>query len=96
MYPYARLSKGTSQFEPPQPKNSVYLAPSANCMGILLLQNSKRKNVVPNHALDSLQIIYSPSGQTTEGDPTTLLDPSGVAIAFQSVEKFQKEEKVTR
>jgi len=36
-FPYARPSNGTGQFEPPQPKGSVYLSPSRNSMGILLL-----------------------------------------------------------
>ena len=35
-YPYARPSNGTGQFEPPQPKGSVYLSPSKNSLGLLL------------------------------------------------------------
>lgn len=37
-YPFARPSKGMGQFEPPQPAQSVYMAPAANGgMGVLLL-----------------------------------------------------------
>lgn len=42
-FPYARPSNGTGQFEPPQPKGSVYLSPSRNSMGILLLPYDQRK-----------------------------------------------------
>ena len=65
-YPYERLNSGQGQFEPPQPKKSVYLAPSSNCMGVLLLQNKNRKKeVVPNPVLRSINIVYN--------DPTTTI-----------------------
>lgn len=43
-YPYARPSNGTGQFEPPQPKGSVYLSPSRNSMGLLLLPFDNNKD----------------------------------------------------
>ena len=36
-YPYARPNDRVGQFEPAQPAGSVYLAPAANSMGVLLL-----------------------------------------------------------
>ena len=51
-YPYARPNAGRGQFEPPQPKGSVYLSPckstsSSSCtyygMGILLLPKEEKK-----------------------------------------------------
>ena len=35
-YPYCRPNQGKGQFEPEQPKGSVYLAPSKNSFGLLL------------------------------------------------------------
>ncbi|KAL7578304.1 hypothetical protein ACA910_012715 [Epithemia clementina (nom. ined.)] len=93
-YPYARPSRGLGQFEPLQPSKSVYLAPSSNCMGILLLQ-SKKKKITVNPAVESLNLVYTPSSEGAgEADPT--IDPSGVSLSFQSVESFQEEEKITR
>jgi hypothetical protein len=97
-YPYARPSKGTGQFEPPQPPTSVYLAPSPNCMGVLLLQaKSKKKKISQNPVLESLNVVYTPSqegGDTSE--EMAVADPSGVAIAFQPVESFEFEERASR
>ena len=92
-YPFCRPNKGMGQFEPPQPKNSVYLAPSKNSMGVLLLQ-SKKRNVKSNPAFRGMKIVYSPSEGTTV-DPNDVLqvkDPSGTNISFQPFESFAKEE----
>lgn len=94
-YPYARPSNGTGPFEPAQPKKSIYLAPSPNCMGILLLP-SKKKKVTANPVLDSLRIVYSPSEGAEADDSLRLIDPSQVQIAFQSASSFEKEEQQTR
>jgi len=78
-YPYARPQQGEGQFEPPQPEGSVYLAPSPNCMGVLLLSSTgkkqkknqkKKKNqkpLRPNPVLQSLDIVYNPSS-SGDGD----------------------------
>ena len=105
-YPFARPSNGKGQFEPPQPENSVYLAPSAHSMGVLLLQNkNKRQKVQPNPSVKSLQIVFAPSSaaasSSTDADKgndqaPALVDPSGVRISFVSVDEFEREEKLTR
>lgn len=95
-YPYCRLNKGLGQFEPEQPNKSVYMAPSPNCMGVLLLQ-SKKKKISPNPAVQSLNLVYNPSDSSDDGDGTMkVVDPSGVVIQFQSVADFEKEESITR
>jgi hypothetical protein len=95
-YPYARPSKGAGPFEPLQPAKSLYLAPSPNCMGVLLLP-SKNKTIRPNPVLGGLNIVYTPSSVPTSGtEGLQLVDPSGSPITFQSFEKFAKEEKETR
>lgn len=94
-YPYARPSNGTGPFEPAQPKKSVYLAPSPNSMGVLLLQ-SKKKKVIANPVIDSLHIVYTPSEEAKTDDSLKVVDPSKVPIAFQSASSFEAEEKVTR
>ncbi len=99
-YPYCRPNKGKGQFEPEQPKKSVYLAPSKNSMGVLLLQAEKKgKNLSVNPAIRSLNIVYQPSGGTmvdeSSGD-LKVADPSGVPIAFEPVELFDKREQSTR
>ena len=93
-YPFSRPSKGTTIFEPDKPKKAVYMAPSASCMGVLLLQ-SKSKKLSPNPAIESLNIVYTPS-EEGGGDGLILKDPSGLAVKFQSVGDFTAEEKVTR
>jgi catechol 2,3-dioxygenase-like lactoylglutathione lyase family enzyme len=94
-YPYSRPSKGSSVFEPSQPKKSVYMAPSPNCMGVLLLP-FKGKRVSGNPVFESLNVVYTP-GEGSEGaDVSTVVDPSGAAIAFQSASDFEKEERATR
>jgi hypothetical protein len=99
-YPYARPSKGTGQFEPPQPPKSVYMAPSPNCMGVLLLQADKKlaRSITPNPVVESLNVVYTPSSAAGDNDdafpPTT--DPSGVATTFQAVDIFKAEEIATR
>lgn len=96
-YPYARPSKGTGQFEPPQPPKSVYLSPSPNCMGVLLLPNeNKRKAVVPNPVLRSLNILYTPSTTASDDADLQLFDPSGVPLNFVSVSRFDDEERNTK
>jgi hypothetical protein len=103
-YPYARLNSGQGQFEPPQPNKSVYLAPSPNSMGVLLLQNkNKKKAVVPNPVLRSMNVVYnapgddgasSSSGAPVNVDPT-LMDPSSVPVSFVPLEYLEKEIKFT-
>ncbi|KAL7537112.1 hypothetical protein ACHAWF_005666 [Thalassiosira exigua] len=68
-YPYARLNQGQGQFEPPQPPGSVYVAPSLDSMGVLLLPTDKRgfgrkkgADVSPNPVLRSVNVVYAPSG----------------------------------
>lgn len=98
-YPYARPSKGMGQFEPLQPKGSVYLSTSPNAMGILLLQGPKRKKITPNPVLQSLNLVYRPSSGSSDegtGDEISFSDPSGTGISFVSVDRFEKEEKRTR
>jgi hypothetical protein len=88
------------QFEAPQPKNSVYLSPSKNSMGVLLLQadKKKRKNLKPNPAFRSLNIIYTPSEGTEVNDdqPLKISDPSGTGVTFKSYAAFNNEESSTR
>jgi catechol 2,3-dioxygenase-like lactoylglutathione lyase family enzyme len=97
-YPYSRPSKGAGQFEPPQPPKSVYLAPSPNCMGVLLLQaKDKKKKMIQNPVLESLNVVYNPSQKGgVASEEMAVADPSGVAIAFHSVNKFEFEELATR
>lgn len=94
--PYSRPSKGTTMFEPAPPKNSVYMSPSPNCMGVLLLQGKKKKSITPNPVVESLNIVYTPSSEETSGEDMFVKDPSGVPIKFQSERVFTKLEKVTR
>ena len=94
-YPFARPSKGTGQFEPPQPPKSVYMAPSPNCMGVLLLQ-SKKKKITPNPVVQSLNIVYTPSEQGDSSEEMVVTDPSGVSIAFQPVNVFEAQERSFR
>lgn len=103
-YPYCRPNQGLGQFEPIQPEKSVYMAPSSNCMGVLLLKSKDRK-IIPNPAIQSLNIVYNPSSDTTtdvtdeNNDNSNIIrvvDPSSVTIQFQSVTDFEREESVTR
>lgn len=72
------------------------MAPTPNCMGVLLLQKKGRKKIDPNPVVHSLNIVYTPSGES-EGDDTMILkDPSGLPIMFQSVSDFTKQEMITR
>lgn len=88
------------QFEPPQPKNSVYLAPSANSMGVLLLQADRkvRNNIKPNPAFRSMNIVYTPSEGTdvSNVDGMKAFDPSGTTVSFQPYELFERTELSTR
>jgi hypothetical protein len=70
------------------------MAPSASCMGVLLLQ-SKSKKIFANPAFDSINIVYTPSGEDG-GDGIVLKDPSGLSMKFQPVGDFIAEEKITR
>ncbi|KAL7516920.1 hypothetical protein ACHAWX_001889, partial [Stephanocyclus meneghinianus] len=100
-YPYARLNQGQGQFEPPQPKNSIYLAPSRNSMGILLLQNkNRRKAIIPNRVLRSLNIVYAPSdiGGSSDDAPNLnpqAFDPSSVPVSFIPQDYFEREIALT-
>lgn len=98
-YPYCRPNQGMGQFEPPQPKKSVYMAPSKNCMGVLLLQAKKSKNTKPNPALRSLNIVYQASEGTTVDTSSGLLrvvDPNLVPIVFEPFDLFEKIESRSR
>ena len=103
-YPYARLNSGQGQFEPPQPQKSVYLAPSPNSMGVLLLQSkNKKKGVVPNPVLRSMNVVYNApagsddgaSGATAVNVDPTIMDPSSIPVAFVPQEYLEKEIKLT-
>eukprot|EP00536_Pseudo-nitzschia_multiseries_P006360 jgi/Psemu1/192997/e_gw1.134.48.1 len=94
--PYSRPSKGTTMFEPAPPKNSYYMSPSPNCMGVLLLQGKKKRAITPNPVVDSLNIVYNPSSEETTGEEMVLNDPSGIPIRFQPASTFTKIEKMTR
>jgi hypothetical protein len=106
--PYSRPTRGTTLFEPAPPKGSCYMSPSKNCMGILLLPSSKRMAITANPVVQSLNIVYKPlTGNTIDdtnnvddgdggGDKElTLMDPSNVAIQFQSASDFVDMEKST-
>jgi len=93
-YPYSRPSKGTTLFEPAPPPKSVYMAPSTSCMGVLL-QPTKSKKITPNPAVESLNIVYNPTGDS-DGDGMVLTDPSGLGVRFMSEKTFTAEEKITR
>ena len=106
-YPYCRPNKGKGQFEPEQPKNSVYLAPSRNSFGILLLQADKKKvkNLTTNPVLQSMNVVYQPSQGTmvnvgndgdSDADLLKVVDPSNVPIAFEPIGLFEKREQATR
>jgi catechol 2,3-dioxygenase-like lactoylglutathione lyase family enzyme len=66
-YPYCRPNT-TGLFEPIQPPDSAYLAPSPNSMGVLLLPvpgsgkrtATQKKKIVPNPAIRSLNVVYTP------------------------------------
>lgn len=102
-YPYARPNNGMGQFEPPQPKGSRYLAPSANSMGILLLPRPRKRfgrmeALVPNPVLRSLNVVYAPTaggGTAVDDDGASILirDPSYVPISFVSQDSFEREIK---
>jgi hypothetical protein len=96
-YPYSRPSKGAGQFEPPQQPKSVYMAPSPNCMGVLLLP-SKKKKISANPVVQSLNIVYTPSSAASSSADTVaqVVDPSGVGVTFQPYSDFEKEEQITR
>ena len=101
-YPYARPNSGQGQFEPPQPNKSVYLAPSPNSMGVLLLQTKKKKKaVVPNPVLRSMNIVYNAPSEGGDGsgapvniDPQ-IMDPSSIPVSFIPQEYLEKEIKFT-
>jgi len=99
-YPYARPSNGTGSFEPIQPPGSVYLSPSKNSMGVLLLKpEKKKKSVKENSVLRSLNVVYTPlegDDRNTNTDIVKVKDPSFVNISFLSEDSFSKEEKKTR
>jgi hypothetical protein len=64
-------------------------------MGILLL--SQRKKTSVNPVVQSLNLVYMPSSTTSENEePPILTDPSGVRIAFLSVQSFEEEERTSR
>jgi hypothetical protein len=66
-------------------------------MGVLLVQKKGRKQIIPNPAVDSLNIVYTPSDESS-GDAGSMVvaDPSGLPVKLQSVGDFSKLEKSTR
>ena len=94
-YPYCRPGNGLGQFEPPQPKGSVYMAPSPNSMGVLLLPFNSKK-ISPNPSVQGLNIVYSLSEGSADEDVTNAKDPSGVGIFFDPIIKFATLEQSTR
>jgi hypothetical protein len=99
-YPFSRPSNGAGPFEPAQPRNSVYLAPSSNSMGILLLPTPKSSSrITPNPVLVGLNVVYTPLSENADAQNEVamkVVDPSGVGIDFQSVSEFEREERMTR
>lgn len=96
-YPYARLGSGTGQFEPPQPKGSIYLSTSPNSMGILLLPTEKKKaRLTPNPAFNALRVVYNPSDQSDTQSTQNLqvTDPSSINISFVPYSRFEAEERI--
>ena len=94
-YPYARPNKGMGQFEPPMPKNSIYLSHSANSMGVLILPTEKKKQKVSaNPAFQCMRIVYNPSDPLDEANTKSIetIDPSSVNISFIPYSRFEKEE----
>jgi hypothetical protein len=91
-YPFARPSNGTGQFEPPQPKRSIYLSQSSNCLGILLLQSKRLKKVTTNPVVQSLNIVYSPNAVTNNNnnnnseDENDISDDSTTTIASRLID----------
>ena len=91
-YPYCRPNKGQGQFEPTQPLKSVYMGPSENGMGILLLPTKKRR-ITPNPVVDSLHIVYNPApssssniGEDDEGESATSKDNNNTATRLRLVD----------
>jgi hypothetical protein len=75
----------------------MYLSPSPNSMGVLLLQaKDKRKAVAPNKSVRGLSIVYAPSEGGAGGGSMELTDPSSVPIVFTSVQSFEEQEKTNR
>ena len=75
-------------------------------MGILLLQNKKRKQaVVPNPVLRSLNVVYAPPEGSSDASESNssgandlvpqLMDPSFVPISFIPESTLEKEIKMT-
>lgn len=68
-------------------------------MGVLLLPaDRKLKNIRPNPAFRSMNIVYTPSEDTVVSDTDALkvVDPSGAGISFQPYPLFEKVESSTR
>jgi len=63
------------------------------------MQKKGRKAIIPNPAVDSLNIVYTPSSDETmddSGGSMIVADPSGLPVRFQSVGDFSRLEKITR
>ena len=87
----------------------MYIGPSPNCIGILLLQNkNRRKPIVPNLTLRSLNVVYAPAegGSSSGGGgggsnddagikTPRLLDLSSVPISFMSQDYLERQIKST-
>jgi hypothetical protein len=63
-------------------------------MGVLLIP-SKKKSLISNPVVQSLNVIYTPS-EGNDGKDLTVKDLSDVPIKFQSAQDFTEVEKATR
>jgi len=59
--PFPLARPAGSQFEPPQPPNSIYLGYSPNTMGVLLQEAEKGKPLNIGNRLRYLKIVYDDS-----------------------------------
>lgn len=95
-YPYARPSNGMGQFEPLQPKGSVYMAHTPNNMnmGILLLPSidpeRRRPRKIPvttNPVVRSVNVVYNPSSDassSTSSEDDSFIGMEAIAAADPS------------
>jgi hypothetical protein len=64
-------------------------------MGVLLLQNKNRKKaIVPNKVLRSLNVVYAPTENQSGGEVDLnpqVMDPSYVPISFIPQDYLEKE-----
>ena len=78
-------------------------------MGVLLLQNKNRKkSVIPNPVLRSMNVVYAPppgesSSTATDNNNNTpvniepqIMDPSSIPVSFIPQDYLEKEIKLTK